>query len=179
MAWLWHFVTPNQEELAVRRQLLDRHGLYAQLSAIVPVLAYLLYRLSVWVFSEKQRVGQGYEALPSRTGSPSRKGNKLSSIGVLKSQWRLFSWWMEGEIYPKWGLRVHWIAGISWASWLLLLSIRQTGDGMCMNFLLLPLGHPGSEAFLSFSHVTTVQHFVRSERWPKKLDTQYPCYWEI
>src|SRR4030081_3906677 len=61
MAWPWRFVTLSQEELALRRQLLDRHGAYAQLSAVVPVLAYLSYRLGIWVSSERQRADPGYE----------------------------------------------------------------------------------------------------------------------
>ena len=130
MAWPWRFVTLSEEELTLRRQLLDRHGAYAQLSAAVPVLVYLLYRLGVWVLSQRRRVDPGYQALPSRTGSVPRKGRKFSSVGALKSQWRLVSWWLDGQAFVGWGTRGHWIAGVSWTSWLLFLSVHQTGDGM-------------------------------------------------
>jgi hypothetical protein len=129
MSWPWRFVALSEDELAVRRQMLDRYGVYAQLSAVIPVLVYLVYQLGVWVSLDRQQVNPRYEALPSRTGSPSRKGTHISSVGVLEKQWRSLSWWLGGEVNARWGPRGHWIAGISWAAWLLFLSVRQTGDG--------------------------------------------------
>jgi hypothetical protein len=136
MSWPYHFVDLTQEEIIRRRILLDRYGVYAQLSALVPVLAYQLYRLGVWVSSQRKRVEVGYSEVPSTSGSPVQKQKRLSTSGGLARRWRSALWWLEGEVYPGWGLRGHWIAGLTWALWLLFLSVHKTGVGKFLRFLI-------------------------------------------
>lgn len=71
----------------------------------------------------------GYTEVPRTPGSPVQKQIRLSESGGLARRWRSALWWLEGELYPEWGLRGHWIAGLTWASWLLFLSVHNTGDG--------------------------------------------------
>jgi hypothetical protein len=129
MSWPYHFVDLTQEEIIKRRILLDRYGVYAQLSALIPVLAFQLYRLGAWVYLQRKRTEVRYTAVPDTPGSPFQKQNRVSTSGRLARRWRLALWWLEGEVYPGWGLRGHWIAGLTWASWLLFLTVHKTGDG--------------------------------------------------
>ncbi len=133
MEWPYHFVTLTDEEVAYRRIILDRYGIYAQLSALVPVLVYQLYRLGLCVSSERLRAASGYAQVPEAPGSPVRKKNRLSSTRALGRHWRSLLWWLEGEVFVGWGLRRYWIAAILWASWLLFLAVHKTGDGMCIS----------------------------------------------
>jgi hypothetical protein len=129
MSWLYHFVNLTQEDIIQRRILLDRYGIYAQLSAFVPLLVYQLYRLGIWVSSQRKTSQVAYTGVPSTSGSPVQKQIRLSTSGGLEKWWRSTLWWLEGELYPGWGLRSHWIAGLTWVSWLLFLTVHRTGDG--------------------------------------------------
>jgi hypothetical protein len=128
MAWPYHLVDLSNEEKELRRALLDRYGIYAQLSTFIPILAFQLYRLWVWVYSERQRSRAAYIEVPS---SPVAKHVGSSSSSALAKKWRLLVWWLEGEAAPGWGVNGHWIAAGAWTSWLLFLCIHKTGDGMC------------------------------------------------
>lgn len=132
MAWTYHFVDLTEEDIFKRRILLDRYGLYAQLSALIPILAFQLYRLGVWVFSRRQRAKPSYTAVSS---SPVQKQERESTNGGLKKWWRSTLWWLEGEVYPEWGLRGHWIVGMAWAFWLLFLVVHKTGEGKSLHVL--------------------------------------------
>ncbi|KAL3426270.1 ferric reductase like transmembrane component [Phlyctema vagabunda] len=125
MNWPYHFVDLSKEELNDRRVLLDRYGVYAQLSALAPILAFQLYRLGNWVSSERRRTKVAYSEVPT---SPALKQLRNSSSGVLVRKWRSTLWWLEGEVAPSWGLRGHWIAAGAWTLWLLFLCIHRTGD---------------------------------------------------
>lgn len=127
MAWPYHIINLPEEEKHLRRLALDRYAVYAQLSAFIPILAYQLYRIGSWVYSERQRANVRYSAIPS---SPGLKHDRESSTGAVAKRWRALVWWLEGEVALNWGLRIHWIAGTSWMAWLLFLCIHQTGQGM-------------------------------------------------
>jgi hypothetical protein len=125
MAWPYGFIALNDDEKHARRLLLNRYGAFAQLSALVPIIIYQLYRLAVWVGSERRRSKATYSEL----SSPVRKRYKHATPGTLVSKWREVKWWLGGELASGWGLRGHWIAGSSWAAWLLFLCVHETGDG--------------------------------------------------
>lgn len=126
MSWPYHFVDLSDIQKHERRLLIDRYGIYSQLSALIPVVLYRAFRMTRWVNSERQRTKVDYTAVPS---SPDRKKQKDSSIGKVRAQWRAFVWWLGGEVAPDWGLRGHWVATAAWLGWLLFLSIHKTGDG--------------------------------------------------
>lgn len=126
MAWPYHLIDLTNDEKHARRILLDRYGVYAQLSALVPIAAYQLYRLGVWVYSERQRSKVNYSAVPS---SPRLKEQNNSTSGAVVRRWRKTVWWLEGDVKGGWGARGHWIAGLTWTSWLLFLCVHQTGEG--------------------------------------------------
>lgn len=130
MAWPYQIIFSFTEaEKLQRRDLLERYGLYAQLSALIPILAWNLYRLGIWFFSEQKSGSKtiDYSEVPS---SPTLKRHSTSRQGSLVTKWRSIVWWLEGELAPGWGLRGQWIAGVSWTTWLLFLCVHQTGVGM-------------------------------------------------
>jgi hypothetical protein len=133
MAWPYHLINLGDEQRLHRRELLDQYGLYAQLSALIPILGYQLYRLGVWVYTEKLKSKISWSEAPSPVPLK-RQSHKTS--GIVVQSWRSVLWWLEDEVAPGWGLIGHWIAASCWISWLLFLCIHKTGDGKCWISLL-------------------------------------------
>lgn len=128
MSWPYKIILEfTEEEKHSRRVLLDRYGVYAQLSTLIPILCFQLYRLVLWVLGARRRSKIRYSELPS---SPVSKRGRNSKTGSVVKWWRVFKWWLGGEVAEGWGIRGHWIAGVAWVSWLLVLCVRETGDGM-------------------------------------------------
>lgn len=131
MAWPYQLVDLTTAEKHQRRLALYRYAVYSQLSALVPVLGYLLYRLALWALSGSQKAKR-YSSIPS---SPGAKHDRDSSAGTLVRKYRALVWWLNGEIAPSWGFRLHWLAGVSWMTWLLFLCVHQTGKGNISYFM--------------------------------------------
>jgi hypothetical protein len=127
MAWPYHLIELGDEQRLQRRELLDRYGLYAQLSALIPILGYQLYRLGAWVYTERLKSKITCSEVPASL-SLKRQSHKTS--GVVQT-WRSMLWWLEDEVAPGWGLIGNWIAAGCWVSWLFFLCIHKTGDGKC------------------------------------------------
>lgn len=127
MQWPYHLVDLSSSQKHERRVLLNRYGVYAQLSPLVPILVYRLYRLAVWVYLERRRAKAPYDAVPS---SPRLKHAKLARSGALRRRWRSAVWWLDGEVREGWGERRLWVLGMIWALWMGVLCVRETGDGM-------------------------------------------------
>jgi hypothetical protein len=128
MAWPYHFIDLGDEQKLQRRELMDRYALYAQLSALIPILGYQIYRLGVWIYTERLDSKVSFSEDPSSVPLK-RQGNKTS--GVVVQTWRSVLWWLEDEVAAGCGLIGHWIAASCWTSWLLFLCIHKTGDGKC------------------------------------------------
>ncbi|RFU30868.1 hypothetical protein B7463_g5497, partial [Scytalidium lignicola] len=133
MGWPYHFPSLTKEQSHARRLVLNRYGHYAQLSCLVPVVAYQLYRLASWVYTERRKTAIGYSAVP---GSPVAKKFGDSTLGSLTRKWRKWKWWLEGEVAPGWGLREQWIGGLGWTAWLLFCCINETGDESLFLFII-------------------------------------------
>ena len=127
MAWPYQFIDLTKDEQHQRRVLLDRYGVYAQLSALVPIIGFQLYRLGVWVYSERSRSQIDYSEVPS---SPSLKRRRGSASGTLIQKWRSTSWWLGGEFTLGREVRGQLIGAGIWTAWLLFLCVHQTGNGM-------------------------------------------------
>jgi hypothetical protein len=96
MAWPnYHFVDLSAAEKVARRQTLDKYALYAQLSALVPVAAVLLYRLAKWVVASKGSRNGNYAVVPS---SPVQKVRRHSSLGTCASRSRRARWWLGEDV---------------------------------------------------------------------------------
>ncbi|KAK4143031.1 ferric reductase NAD binding domain-containing protein [Dichotomopilus funicola] len=135
MGWLtYQFLDLSPTEKQDRRQTLDRYALYAQLSALVPLTAVLLYRLrkaishASWLGLNAKKAGRQYEAVP---GSPVLKERRLSSAGVWAARSRRLRWWLGEDVVLAGlvlGQRDQWIVGLLWTTWLLFISALETGE---------------------------------------------------
>jgi hypothetical protein len=138
MAWPYSFVSLTEDQKQLRREAISRYGVYAQLSALVPILVFQLYRLWAWVYSERQRSGLSYSEVPT---SPSVKRNKAKTSGLVLRKWRAMKWWMGEETLEGWGERWQWIGGALWTTWLLFLCLHGVGVGECFYIWIHVLKH--------------------------------------
>lgn len=130
MGWPYHFLDLTPDEKSHRRELLTQYAFYSQLSALIPILGYGVYRLCAALFARKGAFGVAYSALRQSPGSTeSSRESKDVSLKAISKQWRSVQWWLHDEVAPDWGLRGRWIAAILWTFWLLLLCVLQTGHG--------------------------------------------------
>ncbi|KUI71941.1 Ferric/cupric reductase transmembrane component 2 [Cytospora mali] len=128
MGWPWRIYTVDDEAKHLRRQTLDRYAGYAQLSAFAPIVLFLLFRLSFWILKKFEARRGSYNAVPA---SPSRKLHRQSPLGAWEARFRRLQWWLEDDVVclgQTWGRKDEWVFGLSWASWMTLLSVLETGD---------------------------------------------------
>ncbi|KAJ8063656.1 hypothetical protein OCU04_007519 [Sclerotinia nivalis] len=126
MTWPYRiYFNHTSSEKDQRRILLDRYGLYAQLSILIPIVLYNLYRLAIWVYSERQRSKVDYSAVPS---SPTLKKRRNSKRATWGRKGRSLAWWLGGDVGRGWGERGHWIVAGLWGVWLGFLCVHRTGD---------------------------------------------------
>ncbi|ROW07211.1 hypothetical protein VMCG_03883 [Cytospora schulzeri] len=128
MGWPWKFVDLDDDAKDLRRQTLDRYAGYAQLSAFVPIVLFLLFRLIFWTLKTIEARRGSYNAIPA---SPSRKALRESSLGTWEARFRRLQWWLEDDavfLGRTWGRKDEWVFGLAWGSWMVLLSVLETGD---------------------------------------------------
>lgn len=128
MGWPWRFVSLDQDEIDLRRQTLDRYAGVAQLSAFVPVLLFLGYRLASWAYGAVEAKKGAYNAIPE---SPLRKVRRQGPLGVWESRYRHLQWWLGDDVVflgRTWGQRDEWVFGLAWGFWMLVLTVVETGD---------------------------------------------------
>ena len=145
MGLFWHFVALNPAQTSHRRELLDRYGQVAQISALIPLLAFPAYRAlynAVKRFkTDVDGPAQKERQSPQVSGFPTKFDN-------ASGNWRgRVQWALDEDVAEGWGTRRQWgIAGL-WTLWLLLLAMNETGDGMlgvfdlafdCASFSSLP-----------------------------------------
>jgi hypothetical protein len=129
MAWPYRFLTLSKEEVQVRRESLDAHACFAQITALLPILLIPLARLLI-VLAQRIAGGRGgYNALPA---SPSRKAKRQTASGASSLTLRKVTWWLESDFVflgQSRGQRDQWVFGGLWFGWLLTMCIVGTGDG--------------------------------------------------
>lgn len=130
MAWPYQFVDLDAEQLHARRRTLDRYGLIAQLSTLVPVALFLLYRFVAWAVARATGSDRGtYAAVPD---SPTSKQQRLSTAGAWRTVARRAAWWLGDDVVClgwNWGPRDQIVVGVLWAIWLFVLCVVDTGNG--------------------------------------------------
>ncbi|KAI2631186.1 ferric reductase like transmembrane component [Xylaria nigripes] len=129
MGWPYQFLNLDTAQLEARRHKLDRYGLIAQLSALVPVALFLLYRLVAWGVARVTGSARGsYAAVPS---SPVSKQERSSLVGSWATRARRVAWWFGDDVVllgRNWGPRDQIIAGVGWGIWLFVLCVVDTGN---------------------------------------------------
>jgi hypothetical protein len=129
MGWTYHFVDLTPDEKSHRRELLSQYAYISQVSVLIPISGYALYRLCTWLFVRKGAVNVAYSALKEPGNTESTRESHGASLKAIASRCRVLQWWLNGEVTPNWGLRGRWIAAIIWTLWLLILCFLQTGHG--------------------------------------------------
>ncbi|XP_044717228.1 ferric reductase like transmembrane component domain-containing protein [Hirsutella rhossiliensis] len=131
MGWPYDLsLSLSDDDKLVRRQTIDFYACVAHYSAIAPVLALLLLRLvrRAAASGRDPRDGHGrYDEVPP---SPLAKAHRRHPSGSLAARCRRLQWWMHDDVNlggMYWGQRHEWILGLAWASWLLVLCVRDTG----------------------------------------------------
>ncbi|KAG5985161.1 hypothetical protein E4U55_000797 [Claviceps digitariae] len=134
MGWPYGFPVLTEEDKLLRRQALDLYACIAHYSAFAPALLYLLYRVFRHVIQHTDRAsasGQRVRYAPV-PGSPTVKAQHQQGIvGKLTIQWRKFTWRLGDDVYfagSHWGQWDEWLLGALWTAWLLVLSIKGTGN---------------------------------------------------
>jgi hypothetical protein len=157
MAFPYHFPSNSPAQSSRRRQLLDAYGQFAQISTIMLPLFCFQISFIVRFLLKKLRLRQnkyGYSTLRPSSSRPPRqkvrqsprvatfssqqagsdaveeeemKGKKLS--GSIGRWWTRFRWALDGPVATGWGTWREWSIAASWTAWLMLLVIKDTGDG--------------------------------------------------
>jgi len=127
MGFLYHFVSLNDEQSKRRRELLDNYGQFAQLSVLLLPLIYQV-SLGLRLVAGRLRRKSDYRPVKEHQSpvTSQRKGRGETASGL---SWRRIRWMLDGEVVAGWGKRMEWIIAGLWMGWLLLLVVRDTGDG--------------------------------------------------
>ena len=130
MGFLYHFVRLDPAQEAHRRQLLDNHGQFAQISALIPLLYFQLIFATRFLL----RKWNGYGRKPVKVHQSPRLSvsPKLNQLTNSSFAARL-RWALDEEISRDWGTRLEWLIGAVWTVWLLFLTVKDTGDGACIS----------------------------------------------
>ncbi|KAL8629468.1 hypothetical protein Q9189_004810 [Teloschistes chrysophthalmus] len=128
MSFHYSFVSLNEAQLQRRRHLLDTYGQIAQLSALVPLLAWHLPLLVQFFKSGLPSPKSGQTKAHASPVVGRFANHAVKTNGRRITRWARFNWFLDGEVAQGWGTwRVVSIAAL-WATWLFVLSIRDTGD---------------------------------------------------
>lgn len=128
MGYPYHFVSLDDEQNARRRRMLDSHSQFAQVSILlVPLFYHLFYGLRLLATRRKRT---GYQPVKEHQ-SPvvSRFANPDSALKSSINVWARLRWALDEEIIEGWGTRQQWLFTGVWAVWLLVLAMKDTGDG--------------------------------------------------
>lgn len=130
MGWPYHFLNLGEAEKHARRETINSYAAYAQLSALVPVALFLLYRLASWARKSLVNSRNGsYDAIPN---SPSLKVQRGTTWGSWDTRMQKLRWWLGDEVYifgRSYGQRDQWVFGSLWAVWMSVMCVVETGHG--------------------------------------------------
>lgn len=131
MGLYYSFISLDDQQLKRRRELLDRYGQIAQLSALVPLLVIYISFFSRYIISKY--LSRLFHTAQKAHQSPRVPTFPQSTAGSLKASWRRFNWALDDEVlkgWDGWGTKRQWVIAGLWALWLLLLVVSDTGNGM-------------------------------------------------
>lgn len=129
MAWPYEFLELTKAEKQERRLSLDRHAGYSQLSALLPVIIFLLVRFASWVHLKVSARNVKYNHVPGSPVSKYKRSNESTSPAVTL---RKTTWWLGDDVVlagQNWGRRDTLIFGSAYTVWLLFLCVQGTGRG--------------------------------------------------
>ncbi|KAL8690084.1 MAG: hypothetical protein Q9218_004398 [Villophora microphyllina] len=129
MLFQYSFVGLDEAQLQKRRHLLDTYGQIAQLSALVPLLA---WQLLLVVRSIRNRSQLSHHSRQTKAPSSPVVERFAKDASTAKrrsvSRWKRFNWFLGDELAQDWGTwRVLLVAAL-WATWLFVLAFTETGE---------------------------------------------------
>lgn len=136
--WPYQFVKLPPESQHTRRLLLDQHGLYAQLSALVLFFLVVVLRLALQSLGKiVQRRASDAESMLRSPGIPKHRSHRSRlSVRVLCR----LRWWLGGDVEcfgTSIGQRDELVFIGIWTSWLLFLCFHRTGNGKAHIFVTM------------------------------------------
>jgi hypothetical protein len=165
MAFPYHFPTHSPALSSRRRQFLDAYGQFAQLSTIMlPLFCFQISFIVRFLLKKMRRRQNKYDystLQPSLSQPPRQKLRQSPRVATFSNQqagsdafkeeemkgkkssgsigrwWTRFRWALDGPVATGWGTWREWSVAASWTAWLLLLVIKDTGDGAFDGFLLV------------------------------------------
>ncbi len=127
MGFPYYFVALDGEQESRRRELLDRYAQSAQLSIL---LLPLIYQLSYGLWLLVGRSKSQREFQPGKQYQSPIVSNRISPAKTLpSSSWHRVRWALNEEFVEGWGTRQEWLIATLWTGWLLVLTVKDTGDG--------------------------------------------------
>lgn len=129
MEFPYRFVSLDEAQTAHRRKLLDSYGQFAQLSALIIPLFFCQSWFALRFIVKKVGASKNGHAGKARQ-SPQVASFAEATHGSSSNSWRRFRWAMDEQIIQGWGSRLEWMIAGLWTLWLLLLVVRDTGDGV-------------------------------------------------
>jgi hypothetical protein len=135
MQWPYQFLHLDPAGQHARRVVLDRYGLYAQLSPLLPIALFIAWQLCERFATKTKEEKVSYDAIPaSPSAKPGRlrhrKGNSTASRFSRKT--RQILWWLGTDVEfagQSGGQRGQLIFGGLWTAWLMFLCVNETGNG--------------------------------------------------
>lgn len=166
--------------MRLRRQILNRYAGVAQLSAFLPVLLFLAWRLASWAFKAVEAKKGAYNAIPE---SPLRKVRRQGPLGTWESRYRHLQWWLGDDVVflgRTWGQRDEWVFGLGWGFWMLILTVTETGDGKAANTSEVNYKSTDKKQTTSISQSEPVPlqylNCLFSTSWHSRASTRLPTY---
>ena len=131
MGWPYHFVGLDEEQKHRRRVTLDIYANIAQSSILTVLLVIQAYFLALWLTARLNK-----QSRVDGTSSPRIKEERLGhrkGAGGWQANARNLKWWFgeRVEIAGAFlGSRGQVGLALGWLTWLLVLCVPDTGDGM-------------------------------------------------
>ncbi|ETS76287.1 hypothetical protein PFICI_11674 [Pestalotiopsis fici W106-1] len=166
MAWPYEFLELTKAEKQERRLSLDRHAGYSQLSALVPVVIFLLVRFASWVSLKISARNQKYDQVPGSPVSKYKRSNESSTSPAATL--RKTTWWLGDDVVfagQNWGRRDTLIFGSVYTVWLLFLCVQGTGRDyfhLTKRFGAVAAAQFPIQYLLSLKYVNPVAYALRS-----------------
>ncbi|KAI4117611.1 MAG: hypothetical protein LQ341_007657, partial [Variospora aurantia] len=120
------FTSPDETQLQRRRYLLDTYGQVAQISALIPLLAYQLHR-SLRILKRKlNTIRSVSRAKEHASPVTSNFGRQLAESQT--SSWDRLTWFLDQEVLLGWGTWRVLLVAAFWTMWLFVLAVSGTED---------------------------------------------------
>jgi hypothetical protein len=163
LPWPYRFLSLTPAQVQERREILDRRGNYAQLSAFAVV-----FMVNAYQFMKRS----------GRESSVSKAGNEETSSDLARKKTaqrttRQSRSWLNSPPVAGWSeTRKQYLIALAWLLWLLVLSSWKTGDGRFKISYSLSLPQEREEQIQGESRYVLSDGLVQREKKKKKRERE-------